>query len=51
MLLKSQIFADTKVVVDRKTHAIVLTRQLAAAREQVFEAWTRPVHVTCWWDP
>ncbi len=51
MLLKSQIFADTKVVVDRMTHAIVLTRQLAAAREQVFEAWTRPVHVTCWWDP
>lgn len=51
MLLKSQIVADTKVVVDRDTHAIVLMRMLAASREQVFEAWTRPEHVTCWWDP
>jgi uncharacterized protein YndB with AHSA1/START domain len=23
----------------------------AAPREQVFEAWTRSEHVTCWWDP
>lgn len=51
MLLKSQAVAGTDVVVDRDTHAIVLTRTLAAPREQVFEAWTRPEHVTCWWDP
>ena len=51
MLLKSQAVADTKVVVDRDTHAIVLTRILAAPREQVFEAWTQPEHVRCWWDP
>jgi uncharacterized protein YndB with AHSA1/START domain len=51
MLPNSQMVADAKVVVDRETHAIVLTRQFAAPREQVFEAWTRPVHVTCWWDP
>jgi uncharacterized protein YndB with AHSA1/START domain len=51
MLLKNQITADTKVVVDRDTHAIVLTRMLVAPREQVFEAWTRPEHVTRWWDP
>src|SRR5271155_3984325 len=51
MLPKSQIVADTEVVADRDTHAIVLTRMLAAAREQVFEAWTRPEHVTRWWDP
>jgi uncharacterized protein YndB with AHSA1/START domain len=38
-------------VVDWDTHAIVLTRTLAAPRERVFEAWTRPEHVRCWWDP
>jgi uncharacterized protein YndB with AHSA1/START domain len=29
----------------------VLTRTLAAPRAQVFEAWTQPEHVRCWWDP
>jgi uncharacterized protein YndB with AHSA1/START domain len=43
--------ADTRVVVDRDTHTIILTRAHAAPREQVFEAWTRPEHVTRWWDP
>ena len=51
MLLRNQTVADTNVVIDRNTHAIVLTRTLAAPREQVFEAWTRPEHVRCWWDP
>ena len=43
--------ANTDVAVDRDTHTIILTRVLAAPREQVFEAWTQPEHVTCWWDP
>ena len=51
MLLRSQRITETEVVVDRNTHAIVLTRTFAAPRKQVFEAWTRPEHVTCWWDP
>jgi uncharacterized protein YndB with AHSA1/START domain len=51
MLLKSQAVADAELVVNWDTHAIVLTRTLAAPREQVFEAWTRPEHVKCWWDP
>jgi uncharacterized protein YndB with AHSA1/START domain len=51
MLLKSRAGADTEVVIDRDTHAIVLTRTLAAPREKVFEAWTRAEHVRCWWDP
>ncbi len=51
MLLKSRAVAATEVVIDRDTHAIVLTRTLAAPQEQVFEAWTRPEHVRCWWDP
>jgi uncharacterized protein YndB with AHSA1/START domain len=38
-------------MIDRGTHAIVLTRTFAATCRQVFESWTRPEHVTCWWDP
>ena len=51
MSLMNQTIADGEIVVDRETHAIVLTRIFSAPREQVFEAWTRPEHVTCWWDP
>ncbi|MBW8743286.1 MAG: SRPBCC domain-containing protein [Sphingomonas sp.] len=43
--------AETDIILDRDTHTIILTRLLAAPREQVFEAWTRPEHVACWWDP
>jgi uncharacterized protein YndB with AHSA1/START domain len=51
MLVNTQRVTDAEVVVDRDAHAIVLTRIFAASRKQVFEAWTRPEHVTCWWDP
>ena len=47
----NQTAADAGFEIDRKTHTIVLTRMCAASREQVFAAWTRPEHVTCWWDP
>jgi len=30
---------------------IVLTRAFAAPRALVFAAWTKPEHVTQWWDP
>jgi uncharacterized protein YndB with AHSA1/START domain len=30
---------------------IVITRDFAAPRTLVFEAWTRPEHVAQWWDP
>jgi uncharacterized protein YndB with AHSA1/START domain len=40
--------ANTEVVIDPDAHTITLTRVLAAPREQVFDAWTRPEHVTCW---
>ena len=30
---------------------IVITRAFDAPRALVFEAWTRPEHVTQWWDP
>jgi uncharacterized protein YndB with AHSA1/START domain len=41
---------DTEVMVDRSTNTIVLTRTFDAPRERVFEAWTQPEHVACWWD-
>lgn len=44
------VLAHTNVVVDRTTHTIRLTRTFAAPRELVFEAWTKPEHVACWWD-
>jgi uncharacterized protein YndB with AHSA1/START domain len=30
---------------------ILIVRDFAAAREVVFEAWTKPEHVVQWWDP
>jgi len=30
---------------------IVITRTFDAPRATVFEAWTKPEHVTHWWDP
>jgi uncharacterized protein YndB with AHSA1/START domain len=31
--------------------SIVITRDFAAPRATVFDAWTRPEHVARWWDP
>jgi uncharacterized protein YndB with AHSA1/START domain len=47
---RSEGLAETKVIADRSAHAITLTRTFAASREHIFEAWTRPKHVACWWD-
>jgi uncharacterized protein YndB with AHSA1/START domain len=40
----------TGLAIDRRSHAIKLTRDFDAPRAQIFEAWTKPKHVTCWWD-
>jgi uncharacterized protein YndB with AHSA1/START domain len=32
-------------------YQIVITRKFDAPRDVVFEAWTKPEHVTEWWDP
>ena len=42
---------NSRLVVDRATHSIRLTRHFAAPAEQIFAAWTQPEHVRCWWDP
>jgi len=42
---------ETRSTVDRATHTITFERSFPASREQVFDAWTKPEHVTQWWDP
>jgi uncharacterized protein YndB with AHSA1/START domain len=41
----------TGLVIDRQSHTIRLTRDFDAPRAEIFEAWTNPEHVACWWDP
>ncbi len=45
------IDAKTTTTLDRETLTITFERRLGVARELVFEAWTKPEHVTEWWDP
>jgi len=47
---QSQANAKTGLEIDRGTHTIRLTRVFDASRAQIFEAWTKPDQVTCWWD-
>ena len=47
----TQALPETKVVVDRETNTISLKRTFAASREAVFDAWTQPERLSCWWDP
>jgi uncharacterized protein YndB with AHSA1/START domain len=42
--------SKTGLVIDRSCHTIRLTRNFDAPRALVFEAWTRPEHMRCWWD-
>jgi uncharacterized protein YndB with AHSA1/START domain len=50
MPAQSQPSAQTDLEIDRTTHTIRLTRVFDASRTQIFEAWTKPEQVTCWWD-
>jgi uncharacterized protein YndB with AHSA1/START domain len=47
---QSQVAANTDLEIDRHSNTIRLTRVFDAARTQIFEAWTKPEQVTCWWD-
>ena len=46
-------FADTdsKTTIDRRANSISMVRSFDAPRERIFEAWTNPEHIICWWDP
>jgi uncharacterized protein YndB with AHSA1/START domain len=50
MPAQAQPRARTDIEIDRAAHTIRLTRSFAASRAEIFEAWTQPEHVTCWWD-
>jgi uncharacterized protein YndB with AHSA1/START domain len=45
-----QASIKTNLEIDRRAHTIRLTRVFDASRAQIFESWTKPEHVTCWWD-
>jgi uncharacterized protein YndB with AHSA1/START domain len=47
---QSQATGGTEFEIDRGTHTIRLTRVFDASPAQIFEAWTKPEQVTCWWD-
>ncbi|MGA8585444.1 MAG: SRPBCC domain-containing protein [Roseiarcus sp.] len=36
--------------IDRASNTIRLARDFDAPPADIFEAWTKPEHVTCWWD-
>jgi uncharacterized protein YndB with AHSA1/START domain len=50
MPAQPQTDAKTDLEIDRGSHTIRLTRVFDAPRAEIFDAWTRPEHVTCWWD-
>ena len=47
---KSAATARTDLVIDQGAHTIRLVRHFGVPRAMVFQAWTEPEHVTCWWD-
>jgi uncharacterized protein YndB with AHSA1/START domain len=50
MPARSPAKAGTDLEIDRSTHTIRLARVFDTPRAQIFEAWTKPEHVACWWD-
>ena len=51
MIVTPQDITKAKLVIDRVAHSIRLERDFDAPSAQIFEAWTKPEHVTQWWDP
>jgi uncharacterized protein YndB with AHSA1/START domain len=46
----SQAVPQTGLVIDHGSHTIRLTRNFNVPRAQIFDAWTQPEQVSCWWD-
>jgi uncharacterized protein YndB with AHSA1/START domain len=46
----SHAMAAANLEIDRKTHTIRFVRVFDAPQTLVFEAWTKPEQVACWWD-
>ncbi len=43
--------ANEATVATPNDREVVITRNFRAPRAVVFDAWTKPQHVTQWWDP
>ncbi len=41
----------TTVLADQKERELVISRTFDVPRKLVFEAWTKPEHLTRWWGP
>jgi len=41
---------DADCVIDRATHTLRFVRDLNATPASIFDAWTKPEHIACWWD-
>jgi uncharacterized protein YndB with AHSA1/START domain len=50
MPANSQVAAATNFDIDPSNHTIRLTRIFDASPARIFEAWTKPEQVICWWD-
>jgi uncharacterized protein YndB with AHSA1/START domain len=42
--------SGSNLAIDRASNTIRLARDFDAPPSEIFEAWTKPEHVTCWWD-
>ncbi|MDB5459829.1 MAG: Activator of Hsp90 ATPase 1 family protein [Caulobacteraceae bacterium] len=43
--------AKMGLTIDHATHTIRLVRDFTAPSAQIFQAWTQPEQIACWWDP
>lgn len=46
----ADIANPTGFTIDRETHTIRFIRAFDAPVARVFDAWTQPEHMACWWD-
>jgi uncharacterized protein YndB with AHSA1/START domain len=46
----AQTEAATDFDIDHATHSLRFVRSFSAPRDMVFEAWTTPEQLACWWD-
>lgn len=40
-----------QTTLDEETFTLAFARKLPVTREEVFDAWTKPVQIAQWWDP
>ncbi len=47
----ADVKSESNLTIDRTNHTIILVRSFDAPRELIFDSWTQPEQVLCWWDP